>query len=60
MARPGMNEKRFKGILERQMPDAEKRRRADHVVYSGLGKRETLRGLVKVLKVLKRSRRRHV
>jgi len=32
MARPGMSEGQFALILQRQMPDAEKRRRATHIV----------------------------
>lgn len=53
LARPGMTEAKLKGILAHQMPDAQKRLRADVVVPSGLGKRETLRVLAKFLKVLK-------
>jgi len=51
LRRPGMTEARFKAILARQMPDAKKRLFADAVVPSGLGKRETLRCLMRTLKV---------
>jgi dephospho-CoA kinase len=42
MARPGMTEDKFAHILARQMPDAEKRRRADFIIENS-GSLENLR-----------------
>ena len=55
LARPGMTQRRFDEVLARQMPDADKRRRADHLVPTGLGRRLTLRRLRRVLKDLRRA-----
>ena len=45
LARPGMTAARLAAIMAKQMPDAEKRRRADIVVPSGLGRALTWRRL---------------
>ncbi|WP_193174328.1 dephospho-CoA kinase [Oricola nitratireducens] len=52
MARPGMTTERFVGLLAKQMPDAEKRRRADFLVDTSLGMeaaRAKVRDIVRVL-----------
>jgi dephospho-CoA kinase len=56
LRRPGMTEARLAAILATQMPDAEKRRRADFVVPTGLGRGLTLRRLKRVLRRLHEQR----
>tara|TARA_B100001989_G_C24367027_1_gene377430 strand:+ start:44 stop:634 length:591 start_codon:yes stop_codon:yes gene_type:complete len=51
LARQGMTQTKFHDILKRQLPDYEKRKRADFIVPTGLGKAYTY----KVLKRLMRS-----
>lgn len=53
MARPGMTESRLKAILAKQMPDAEKRRRADVVIPTGLGRAVTMRRLARLVRRLR-------
>ena len=48
--RPGMTEERFQNILKNQIPDEEKRKRADFVVHTGLGRAHTLQAIKKLLK----------
>lgn len=49
MARPGMTKERLAAIEARQMPDGQKRRRADIVIETGLGKRHSLVNLRRAL-----------
>jgi len=43
LKRRGMTEERLRFIKHKQMPDAKKRRKADHIIISGLGKAVTAR-----------------
>lgn len=57
MRRAGMTEARFAAILEQQMPDAEKRRRADFVVPTGLDRGLSLRRLRAIVRLLQSGSR---
>jgi dephospho-CoA kinase len=56
LTRPGMTRDRLKATLARQMSDAEKRRRADFVVQTGLGKNLTLNRLSEIVTLLMSAR----
>lgn len=53
LARPGMDETRFRNTLARQMPAREKVRRADFAVNSGIGRAPVLRQLKRIVKLLR-------
>jgi dephospho-CoA kinase len=53
LSRPGMTEIRLAAILKKQMPDREKRRRADFVVPTGAGRNLTLRHLRTIVRLLR-------
>ena len=53
MRRPGMTAARFAAIRAQQMPDAEKRRRADFIVPTGLDRGYSLRRLQAILSRLR-------
>lgn len=50
LGRPGMSTRKLAGIEARQMPDAEKRKRADVVIPTGRGRRATWVALKKVVR----------
>lgn len=58
LRRPGMDEARLAAIRGRQMPDAEKRRRADFVIATGLDRGLTLAAIRRMLAALSASRPR--
>lgn len=53
LARPGMTEAKWQHILKLQMPDAEKRRRADFVIDTGVALEETQAQLRNIIKKLR-------
>jgi dephospho-CoA kinase len=55
LSRPGMTEAKFEAILEKQVPDAEKRRRADYVIDSGNGLEPARRTVERIIEELTRQ-----
>jgi dephospho-CoA kinase len=53
LRRPGMTERRMGAILANQMPDREKRRRADFVVPTGMSRSLSLRRLRAIVRQLR-------
>ena len=56
LARPGMTEEKFALILSRQMPDAEKRRRADFLIHTDGGLEAARKQVEEIVDTLKRRR----
>jgi dephospho-CoA kinase len=56
LERPGMTEEKFQMILARQMPDVEKRKRADFVIDTGLGLDHAARRVEEILLELRSGR----
>lgn len=49
MARQGMTDEKFSAILSKQMPDCQKRRRADFIIPTGLGRAVTFAHIVRIV-----------
>ncbi len=56
LARPGMTEERLAAILAKQMPDAEKRKRADYVIHTEFGLEEARREVRQLIATLMKER----
>lgn len=58
LRRAGMSEQKFAGILQKQLPDFEKRRRADFIIPTGLGRAVTFRAIQSIIGQLNNRNKR--
>ncbi|NQV54912.1 MAG: dephospho-CoA kinase [Rhodospirillales bacterium] len=59
LLRPGMTVNKLNAILARQVPDGEKRRRADFIIDTGMGRRHSLRQVQNIVRLTRRLKGRH-
>jgi len=53
LRRPGMTEERLAAIRTRQLPDAEKQKRADFVIHTGLSRRRAAAAIGRIVRTLR-------
>ncbi|MCE2509525.1 MAG: dephospho-CoA kinase [Alphaproteobacteria bacterium] len=58
LRRPGMTPARLQAVLAKQTPDAEKRKRADFIVPTGMGRHHTLNALREIVRLIRRRKNR--
>lgn len=53
LSRPAMDARKFHAILDKQMPDSQKRALSDFIIHTSLGRAHTMRSLKKILHRIK-------